>query len=222
MGHDINNLNQIGIGYLEMALESSDLETMRSLIAKPLEVMISASRIIDNVRKIKKISEEGLKREAPLHVINLCALLPGLKDRYSDVNGREIRINITAPPLCFVKANDLITDVFANLIDNAVKHSMSQPSLTIDIRLERVKEKGNEYYLCSIEDNGPGIPDWVKGKLFTRFQRGETNAHGRGLGLYLVKMLVESYHGAIWVEDRVPGDYKKGARFVVMLPAVKE
>jgi signal transduction histidine kinase len=75
--------------------------------------------------------------------------------------------------------------------------------------------------LCSVEDTGPGIPDWIKDKLFTRFQRGDTTAHGKGLGLYLVKMLVESYKGAIWVEDRFSGDYTKGARFVVMLPAVK-
>jgi signal transduction histidine kinase len=41
-----------------------------------------------------------------------------------------------------------------------------------------------------------------------------------GLGLYLVKSLVESYHGRVWVEDRVAGDYTKGSRFVVMLPAI--
>jgi signal transduction histidine kinase len=221
MGHDINNLNQIGIGYLEMAMESSDLETMRSLIEKPLEVLKSASQIIDNVRKIKKISEEGLRKDASLNVINLCDLLPELKERYSSRKGREIKINLIAPPLCFVKANDLIADVFSNLIENAIKHSPSQAALEINIRLERVKEKGKEYYLCSIEDNGPGIPDWIKDKLFIRLQRGDTTAHGRGLGLYLVKMLIESYHGAIWVEDRVSGDYTKGARFVVMLPAVR-
>jgi signal transduction histidine kinase len=221
MGHDINNLNQIGIGYLEMAMESTDLDTMKSLIEKPLEVMKSASQIIDNVRKIKRISEEGLKKDAALNVINLCALLPELKERYSSVKDRKVTINIIAPPLCFIKANNLITDVFSNLIDNAIKHSQPNADLEINIRLERVKEKGKEYYLCSVEDNGPGIPDWIKDKLFMRFQRGETTAHGKGLGLYLVKMLVESYKGAIWVEDKVPGDYTKGARFVIMLPAVK-
>lgn len=221
MGHDINNLNQIGIGYLEMALESSDLDTMRSLIEKPLDAMKSASQIIDNVRKIKKITEEGLRKDAALNVINLCDVFPELKERYSRTEGREIKINIVAPPLCFTKANDLINDVFSNLIENAIKHSESRATLTIDIRMQRVKEKGKEYYLCSIEDNGPGIPDWIKDKLFMRFQRGDTTAHGKGLGLYLVKMLVESYKGAIWVEDRVSGDYTKGARFVVMLPAIK-
>jgi signal transduction histidine kinase len=41
-----------------------------------------------------------------------------------------------------------------------------------------------------------------------------------GLGLYLVRTLVDSYNGSVWAEDRVKGDHTKGARFVVMLPAV--
>lgn len=48
--------------------------------------------------------------------------------------------------------------------------------------------------------------------------RGNTKARGKGPGLYLVKKLVDDYHGAVWVEDRVPGDYAKGAKFVIMLP----
>jgi signal transduction histidine kinase len=43
-----------------------------------------------------------------------------------------------------------------------------------------------------------------------------------GLGLYLVKTLVDSYGGHVWAGDRVPCDYMKGARFVVMLPAVEQ
>lgn len=56
-------------------------------------------------------------------------------------------------------------------------------------------------------------------KIFNRLQRGETKARGMGLGLYLVKSLVDSYHGRVWVEDRLPGDYTKGSRFVVIRPA---
>ena len=49
--------------------------------------------------------------------------------------------------------------------------------------------------------------------------KGSDKAKGMGLGLYLVKSLVDSYGGSVWVEDRVPGDHTQGARFVVMLPA---
>ncbi len=58
------------------------------------------------------------------------------------------------------------------------------------------------------------------------FQQGaEGYEEGEGHGpwaLYLVKSLVDSYGGTVWVEDRVPGDHTKGARIVVMLPVVNE
>ena len=71
-----------------------------------------------------------------------------------------------------------------------------------------------------MEDNGPGIPDDFKSLVFNRVLKGTARAKGMGLGLYLVKSLVASYHGHVWVEDRVPGDHTQGAKFVVLLPAV--
>jgi signal transduction histidine kinase len=120
-----------------------------------------------------------------------------------------------------VDANELLKDVFVNLITNAVKHSDEEKPVTVNVKVEPVNENSKKYYRCIVEDDGPGISDEVKGKLFHRFQRGETKAHGKGLGLYLVRTLVEGYHGKVWVEDRVPGDHTKGTRFVVMLPAAE-
>jgi signal transduction histidine kinase len=70
-----------------------------------------------------------------------------------------------------------------------------------------------------IEDNGPGIPDELKNVIFNRNARGNTKAMGTGLGLYLVKTLVDDYGGSVKVEDRVAGDRSKGSRFIVVLPA---
>ncbi|BAI62204.1 putative hybrid sensor and regulator [Methanocella paludicola SANAE] len=221
MGHDINNLNQIGIGYLELARESSSLEEMKSLIEKPLEAMRSASDIIDNVRKLKQVTIDQPDKYQTTRTIDMCGMLPGIIDQYSQVKGRDIRINIDAPKVCYIKANDLIKDVFTNLVDNAIKHSDPIRPLTIDIKIKPIKEKKRQYLFCTVEDNGPGIPDWIKDKIFLRFQRGSTKAHGKGLGLYLVKKLVESYNGAVWVEDRIPGVYNKGAKFIVTLPAAE-
>jgi signal transduction histidine kinase len=82
-----------------------------------------------------------------------------------------------------------------------------------------VSENLKAYLKVIVEDNGPGIPDDLKSRLSNRFQRGQTKATGKGLGLFLVKTLVDSYGGRIWVEDRVPGDYTQGARFILVLPA---
>jgi signal transduction histidine kinase len=86
--------------------------------------------------------------------------------------------------------------------------------------LSSVLDKGKKYCKVYVEDNGPGITDSVKNTLFERFRRGDTKASGKGLGLFLVKTLVEDYGGRVWVEDRVPGQQSRGARFVIMLPAI--
>lgn len=110
--------------------------------------------------------------------------------------------------------------MFMNILENSIKHSPRDKPLVIDILQTRVCRGGIEYHRISIEDNGPGISDEFKDKLFTRFSRGKTKAKGKGLGLYIVKTLVENFNGEIWAEDRIKGDYTKGVRFVVMLPAV--
>jgi signal transduction histidine kinase len=110
-----------------------------------------------------------------------------------------------------------LVDVFSNIVENAIKHSIGP--VTIDIRPGKMIRDGRNYCLINVEDNGPGIPDELKERLFTRFQRGITRAGGKGLGLYLVKSLVESFGGRVWAEDRVTGDSGKGSRFVVMLPS---
>jgi len=76
-----------------------------------------------------------------------------------------------------------------------------------------------QHCVVCIEDNGPGIPDDVKDQLFIGHQRGKVITGG-GLGLYLVKTLMEDFHGKVSVEDRVPGDYTRGCRFIITLPAL--
>ncbi len=111
-------------------------------------------------------------------------------------------------------------DVFTNLIGNSVKHS--QGDLTVNIRVDEAADDGVKYCRVDVEDDGPGIPDQLKSTLFDRLNLTTTRAKGKGFGLCLIKMLVDDYHGKFWVEDRVAGDYTKGARFVVLLPAVEE
>jgi signal transduction histidine kinase len=115
-------------------------------------------------------------------------------------------------------ANGLLRDVFSNLIGNAIKHSGPSKSVRIGLGFDRVKEDGKDYCKVTVEDHGPGIPDVQKEKMFERFHKENVKAGGRGLGLYLVKSLLDDFHGTVRVEDRVPGDYTRGARFVVMLP----
>lgn len=220
MAHDINNMNQVGIGYLGLvlgALKPGDKvdEDNIVMLERSLSSLENSSRLISNVRTLQEV-ETGKVRLKP---INLCEVLSDVRDRYSRVPGRNVSINYANTPECMLEANELLKDAFSNLVSNAVKHSDPAKPLTVDITQTRISDGGKEYYMVTIADDGPGIPDDLKSKLFTKFQRGQTHAQGKGLGLYLVKSLVEDFRGRVWVEDRVPGDHTKGARFVVMLPA---
>ena len=223
MGHDINNFNQIALGYLELADDviTSDGKLgkdNRELIAKPIAALRNSSKLIDNVRKLQKIRAKDLR----LSRVDICSVLSRMKEHYTHFSGRDIMVNYVPPEECLVIANELINEIFSNLIENSIKHSLPDKPLVIDILQTKVCEDGKEYNRISIEDNGPGIPDDVKEKLFRRFYRGQTMARGKGLGLYLVKTLAEDFNGRVWVEDRVPGDHTKGAKFVVMIPEAEQ
>ena len=216
MGHDINNFDQIGIGYLEMALDLLKLsEADRELIAKPLEMMRESSRLIATVENIQK-ARMGLAALVP---VDLGRALSGAISHCRDLPGRNVAVHYDPCKNCMVLANDLLQDVFTNIIGNAIKHS--EGPLTITVKVSRMTRDGMACYRVLIEDNGPGIPDELKSKLFTRYQRGQSHAVGKGLGLYITRELVESYHGKIEVEDRVPGDSSRGAKFIVTIPAMR-
>jgi signal transduction histidine kinase len=115
-------------------------------------------------------------------------------------------------------ANELLRDVFSNLVGNAIKHSTGP--LAINIDLTCTPESNEHFCQVAIEDNGPGIPDTMKEQIMGPHRR-ITTGQSRGIGLYLVRTLIDDYQGKIRVEDRIKGDHKKGTRFVVSLPAVE-
>jgi signal transduction histidine kinase len=164
----------------------------------------------------------GKRRAAVPLFVDMDAMLAGLRSQYMNIPGRDITIDYRPCGDCRVMANGLLRDVFANLIGNAIKHSDPSKPVWIGLKSERCNDGGQPYCRVTIEDDGPGIPDALKEKLLARFSRGDPEAKGKGLGLYLVKSLVEDFHGTVHVGDRITGDHTKGSRFVVMLPAVEK
>jgi PAS domain S-box-containing protein len=216
MGHDISNMNQAMMGYLEMAQELLDLKGHEELIDRPLDIIRHSSRLIASVKKLE-MAQSG---KYPVKVFDLGQVLKEVADEHSRVPGREVRINYIPVEGCFVTANDLLKDVFDHLVDNAIRHSTGP--LEVDIEVEFVAQDGRKYYRVSVADNGPGIPDALKRKVFRLVDEATGSPGRRGLGLYMVRTLVENYGGKVWVQDRVPGDHRQGSRFVVLLPAADQ
>lgn len=96
---------------------------------------------------------------------------------------------------------------------NAIKYSSKGTKVEVGINYE------NDEYRIFVKDRGEGIPDEYKTSIFNRFERyAKEGVKGTGLGLAIAKRLTEIHNGRIWVENRIPGDYKQGSIFYVELP----
>jgi signal transduction histidine kinase len=158
---------------------------------------MASSRLIDNVRKLQRVKSGKI----PQSLIELGPMLTQVVESYGDIPGSQVTIDYTPVDGCFVMANELLTDVFTNLVGNSIKHSDGHVTINIKLLKDTCKD-GSACYRVLVEDNGPGVPDEMKEKIFNRLRRGATRAHGSGLGLYLVRALLDKYSGEVWVEDR--------------------
>ncbi len=213
LSHDINNLNAATLGYLQLLGDRGDLgEKERGWVSSAERSVDEVTRLIETMNRIQTL---GSSDEARVH--DLSGVIRHIKEEVELVSGRKIVIDYSGTEVHEVMATGLLQDIFACIIGNAIAHSTE--SLTIGVSIDTIDRKGMKYKQVSIEDDGPGIPDELKGTVFSRIKRGTTKGVGSGLGLYLVKRLVDGMGGEIRVEDRVPGDHAQGARFVVLLPA---
>ncbi len=164
---------------------------MRELLERPRDVLLRSARLIDNVRKLQKL-REGLYPNKPVEIVRILA---DVLTEYDAVPGKSLALYTHGNVLGYVEANELLYDVFSNLVSNAIKYSGSHARVTIN--LELVQECCGNYYRVSVEDNGPGVPDSFKLKVFNRLLRGDAGAKGMGLGLCIVKTLVDSFQGRV-------------------------
>ena len=105
-------------------------------------------------------------------------------------------------------------EVFQNLIDNAAKFMGSQPNPTIEIGVNGQVD-GKPVFL--VRDNGMGIEDIYKENIFGLFNKLDSQTEGTGIGLTLVKRIIEFHGGKIWVESEAG----KGSTFLFTLPPGK-
>jgi len=211
--HDVANSVTAASGYLQLIDRSSmDPGKDARWLERALASLDGSARLIDTVRKVHHLGS------SPMTSVDLDVLLPEVISQIlPKKDGGEILYSGMHDAV--VNGTDLLPDLFTNLIDNAVKHSGGRVNIAVTVRPYHTQ--GMDYVRVDIADNGPGIPDQVKERLFTRGERGRTRAPGHGMGLFLVANIVAEVGGRIWVEDRVPGDHTKGARFVVLIPRSK-
>jgi signal transduction histidine kinase len=204
MHHDI--LNPIGVirGSAELGLcdvpDDKNLNTIK-------ETADSVIDIVDNANELSRLETfEGLEKED----LNLKKMLDRLCEESKPAFEEfgmvlENKIGISMP----VKANPIIKEVFQNLLSNALKYAQEGKRVVID-----AGDSGGKYNII-VKDFGPGIPDEAKVDIFERFKRRKKGyVRGMGIGLAIVKRLVELHGWRVWVEDNPVG----GSVFVVEIP----
>lgn len=220
MFHDLMNYNMAIRGYIELA-NSSPAADLQKYIKKGLAQIDQTAELINKIKKLSLIRSTDrsnliridLGRTIHTQASRSVALFPSKKVKF-DFKLGEVD--------AFVMANDLLPDLFHNIIINAIKFDMHD-TVKIEIEMKPVEKIVNampkKFWKVSIADYGPGIPDERKDLIFAESSRLVESTRGMGLGLSIVKSLVDLYGGEVWVEDREQGTHEKGAKFSVQLPA---
>jgi signal transduction histidine kinase len=125
--------------------------------------------------------------------------------------GRDVNFVVSAQPVAVHGDRERLHQVFANLLDNAARHS--PPGGTVLVRAER----RDDHLLLAVADEGEGIPAAERDRVFERFTRGERAADGgTGLGLAIARWVIQLHRGTIAAVE--PGRDQRGCHMHVTLP----
>lgn len=147
--------------------------------------------------------------------LQLTSWLEGLRLEMESLTLRHHHaLKLTVAPDLDLEADPhLLQRVIFNLLENASKYGLPGTEVELDVT------GSADTLRITVSDQGPGIPDAMKERVFERFFRliDPTHSHtGRGLGLAFCHLVLELHQGRIWVEDRAP----QGSRFILALPRV--
>jgi signal transduction histidine kinase len=171
-------------------------------------IMTAADRMDSLIRDALNYSRT-VRQELPLEPVDSGALLRGMLDSYPELQPSKAQIQIDGE-LPMVMANEAgLTQCFSNLLGNAVK--FVQPGQTPRIRVRA--EPRNDWIRIWVEDNGIGIAASMLPRIFDMFSRGHNNYEGTGIGLALVRKVVQRMGGKLGVES----EEGKGSRFWIEL-----
>lgn len=203
--HDIRHDMAVILGWAELLEDHVD-----EAGAEHLEKILTSSNHIVELTETTRDYVETLTNDEKLDVnpTRLQQILSNeitiRKETYPDA---EIRLDEPVPAVS-VQANEMLSSVFRNLLNNAVLHNdKDRPVVEVTV------EERTEDVSVAVADNGPGIPKGQREKVFGKDEM-SLESSGTGTGLYLVQKLIDQYGGDIRIKDNEP----EGTVFTVTLP----
>ncbi len=211
VAHDLRSPLSRLRGTAELALQADTPEAAREALADSVE---ESDRVLTMLNTLMDVTEaeNGMMRLHRTHC-SVNDLLEEVLEIYRVIaEERAIEIKINFGDKCYADIDpNRMRQAFANLIDNAVKYT--EPGGSVEVGCRRIAE-GVE---VTIRDNGIGIPPDEQNRIWDRLYRGDKSRsqRGLGLGLSLVKAVVEAHAGIITVRSEIG----KGSEFIVLLAA---
>lgn len=200
--HDVRNKINIVKRYLSVVLEYDLPEKPKEHLQKANRVIQKSDDLIEKIKTLSKVEEEKIIE------INVSKAIRSAIEKNKGLaseKGVEIETDLSGSK---VKAGPLLEELFANLIENSLKHSGGD---LVKVSVEESRYKSN----VIIEDDGKGIPSQEREKIFEKgYKKGE-NA-GSGLGMYMVNKIAKNYGAKVLIDDSKLG----GALFEVPLEKV--
>lgn len=193
-----------------------DSETLKSFIETILEQTNHLERLINELTDFSRLENEifGLNKEK-FDLVKLCQSVVNSLQELAASKGVKLLFTNPKKEIIIHADKNRIRQVLINLIENGIKYSDENKNEKF-VMIE-IKDNKNEI-LVVIEDNGIGIPENLKERIFERFFRVEnyltSEVGGTGLGLSICKNIVEKHGGKIWVESQVG----KGSKFLFTIP----
>ncbi|MBN1146267.1 MAG: cyclic nucleotide-binding domain-containing protein [Anaerolineales bacterium] len=217
--HDLRNpLSSIAVALkmLSFTLPEEIMQVNQEIIDLALTSTERMRRLVETLLEVSRL-EEG-EAEFTMSSVDLGKMIKEVVHGVSVIDRKGVDLLVDVPlDLPLVTADrDKIERVLTNLMDNALKYAPENGRITW-----RAERQG-EMVQASITDNGPGVPQEERERIFRRFAQAASERprrRGFGLGLAYCRLTVEHHGGSIWVEE---GDEHIGSRFVFTLPVSQD
>jgi light-regulated signal transduction histidine kinase (bacteriophytochrome) len=199
------------LGYLNEDARKGDFERFDLDLSRVVSATHTMQALLHDLLSLSKVGRTvDTTEDIPLSEI-ISSVLEVIHGEYAK---KKIEIQV-AEGLPIVRVNRTrVGEVFQNLLANALKFSWEKPVPTVKIGMHGTDEHSN-YPILYIEDNGIGIEPRYHAQIFGLFNRLNSQMEGTGVGLTLVKRIVEMYGGRIWVKSDGSGN---GSIFYFTLP----
>jgi signal transduction histidine kinase len=207
--HDLRAPLSSLLGLISVAERTDDSKEIALCLEMMKKRVLTMENFIKEITDYSRNSRLGIEHKP----VKVHKLVREIVDSLKFTHGAErIAIDLDIrPELTFVTDDNRLKVIVNNLVANAIRyHALSKPAPFIQIK---AYQKDDEY-LLSVQDNGQGISDEHRDKIFNMFYRASENSEGSGLGLYIVKETLTKLQGKIMVDSRI----YEGSTFSVSLP----